>query len=134
MADSLRKSSVSSYSNKSYQRIHKFKFTNLSLSYQIRRQVYEILISFDDNRNFELEKEEITRALVEILDESQEELAYITRNVYRYDTNQDGIITYEEFVLIRLFRPTSALSSTSEKWRSKGSTGKGPTSGAATGS
>lgn len=54
-----------------------------------------MLISFDDNVNYEFEKEEIKKALVEILDETDAEIAYVVNNVFRYDSNHDGIVTYE---------------------------------------
>lgn len=57
-----------------------------------------MLISFDDNVNYEFEKEEIKKALVEILDETDAEIAYVVNNVFRYDSNHDGIVTYEQFV------------------------------------
>lgn len=78
----------------SYRRVLKYKFTNLRLSFQVRQRVYELLISFDDNVNYEFESNEIERALVEILNESKEEVAYVVKNVFRYDTNNDGVITY----------------------------------------
>lgn len=40
----------------------------------------------------------------------------MTRNVFRYDQNSDGVITFEEFVSFSLFRPTFASKTTLEKW------------------
>ena len=37
-------------------KVRKFKFSDLSLSYQVRKKLYEMLISFDDNVNYEFEK------------------------------------------------------------------------------
>lgn len=37
-------------------KLRKFQFTDLSLSYQVRKKLYEMLISFDDNVNYEFEK------------------------------------------------------------------------------
>lgn len=52
---SSREASISINTNKSnhtVRRIRKFKFTDLSVSYEVRRRLYEMLISFDDNVNY----------------------------------------------------------------------------------
>lgn len=56
-------SQSASKSQHSVRRVRKFKFTNLSLSYEVRKRLYEMLISFDDNVNYEFEKNEIKKAL-----------------------------------------------------------------------
>ena len=70
------------------------KFSNYQLAYHVRAKVYEKLISFDDNLNYEFEEREIKKALISLLGEDKFEVTYVTRNVFRYDKNNDGIVTY----------------------------------------
>ncbi len=56
---SSKEASVTNSASKSqhnYRKLRKFKFSDLSLSYQVRKKLYEMLISFDDNVNYEFEK------------------------------------------------------------------------------
>ena len=53
---STKSGSVSQSASKMQQnvrKVRKFKFTDLSLSYEVRKRLYEMLISFDDNINYE---------------------------------------------------------------------------------
>ena len=52
---SLNLSRISSNSAKKIK--NKMKFTNYDLAYKVRSRVYELLISYDDNLNFEFEEE-----------------------------------------------------------------------------
>ena len=70
-------------------------FTQFELAYEVRSKIYSNLISFDPNLTLRLESSQIEKALTSLFKETPEEVAYVTRNVSRYDTNNDGIITYE---------------------------------------
>lgn len=53
---STKSGSVSQSASKMQQnvrKVRKFKFTDLTLSYEVRKRLYEMLISFDDNINYE---------------------------------------------------------------------------------
>lgn len=39
-------------SQHNYRKLRKFTFTDLSLSFQVRKRLYEMIISFDDNVNY----------------------------------------------------------------------------------
>lgn len=57
--------------------------------------------------------------MMTILGEDESEVHYVVKNVFRYDRDNDGAVTYTQFVFILLFRPTLVLSSISVKWQSK---------------
>jgi Ca2+-binding EF-hand superfamily protein len=66
----------------------------------VRKRLYELIISFDEKNRYRFEEMDIRKALVEILSESESEIAYVVKNVFRYDTDHDGVVTYEEFVSV----------------------------------
>ena len=74
--------------------INPFTFTDMSMASEVRTIVFTLLVRFDENRNNEFEEEEIKEALIKLLNEDPSELIYVTRNVFRYDLNNDGIVTY----------------------------------------
>lgn len=83
--------------------IVRFKFISYDLAEKVRQRVLELLIPYDRNRDKFLEKIEIENALIGILRENDKELLYVTRNVFRYDKDNDGKVTYSQFVITLLF-------------------------------
>lgn len=73
-----------------------FHFTNWDLSNLVRKTVWDLLVKFDKNKDEKFDEAEIQDALVTLLKESEHELAYVTRNVFRYDRDGDKNVTYEE--------------------------------------
>ena len=55
----------------------------------------ECLIPYDVDKNHEFDQKEIENAMVGLLKESEQELSYVTKNVFRYDVNNDGEVTYD---------------------------------------
>lgn len=51
---------------------------------------------YDKNRDQQFDEKEITDALVNLLKENEHELYYMVKNVFRYDRNSDGMVTYDE--------------------------------------
>lgn len=49
------------------------------------------------------------------------EVQYVVNNVFRYDVDNDGAVTYTEFVHFLLFRLISAWNNISERWLFKDS-------------
>ena len=54
------------------------------------------MIPYDVNQDKHFDEKEIQNALVGLLKENQYELAYVTRNVFRYDRDGDKNVTYTE--------------------------------------
>ena len=79
--------------------IQRFTFSDHTLAIKVRSQVYDSLAKYDFNRNGLFEEDEIRQALIEILGEDQNEVKYVVKNVFRYDKDNDGCITYDEFVI-----------------------------------
>lgn len=52
----LSQANSASKSQRNYRKLRKFTFTDLTLSFQVRKRLYELIISFDDNVNYEFEK------------------------------------------------------------------------------
>jgi len=73
------------------------------------------------DKDEEFNKTEIEAALVGLLRESPKELEYVTKNVFRYDRDNNNVVTYDELVNFDLFRQTLPLSSTLDKWPSSDS-------------
>lgn len=73
------------------------------------------------DKDEEFNKTEIEAALVGLLRESPKELEYVTKNVFRYDRDNNNVVTYDELVNFDLFRQTLPLSSISDKWPSSDS-------------
>lgn len=73
-----------------------FNFSNYDLSDLVRKTVWDLLIQFDKNKDLKFDEHEIQDALITLLKENQHELAYVTRNVFRYDRDGDKNVTYEE--------------------------------------
>lgn len=57
--------------------------------------MFEALSQFDKNRDKQFDEREITDALVNLLKENEHELYYMVKNVFRYDRNSDGMVTYD---------------------------------------
>lgn len=75
---------------------NKFVFSDYAFARLVRQAVWNKLIPYDKDKNEEFSKDEIEAALVGLLKEKQEELLYVTKNVFRYDRNNDGEVTYHE--------------------------------------
>ena len=58
--------------------------------------MYELLITYDADKDEEFSKEEIEHALVDLLKSNQDDLRYVTANVFRYDRDNNNIVTYDE--------------------------------------
>lgn len=104
--------------------VRKFAFSDLTLAYKVRGIMREELIKFDANGNERFEENEIKQAMITILGESENELHYVVKNVFRYDRDNDKMVTYDELVLPLPRRPTSVSNSTSGRWPSSASTAK----------
>jgi Ca2+-binding EF-hand superfamily protein len=74
----------------------KFNFSNFEFAMQVRKRMYDCLVPFDRNRDKEFDEREVTDALVNLLRENEHELYYMVKNVFRYDRNSDGRVTYDE--------------------------------------
>jgi Ca2+-binding EF-hand superfamily protein len=74
----------------------KFNFSNYDLSDEVRKKVWDLLVKYDKNKDSRFDENEIHEALIDLLKENQHELAYVTRNVFRYDKDGDRNVTYEE--------------------------------------
>lgn len=74
----------------------KFNFSNYDLAKRVRARVFELLIPFDANKDKKFDEPEIRNALITLLKENEYELAYVTRNVFRYDRDNDKNVTYDE--------------------------------------
>jgi Ca2+-binding EF-hand superfamily protein len=81
-------------------RYNKFTFSDFRFAAFVRARMLEVLVQFDANGNQMFEEEEIKTALVQVLNESPEELYYVVQNVFRYDRDGDGKITIREFVSV----------------------------------
>lgn len=77
-------------------KVTKFVFSNYDLSDLVRKRVWELLIPFDTNKDLTFDEDEIHKALIHLLKESELELKYMTRNVFRYDKDGDKNVTYDE--------------------------------------
>ena len=75
----------------------KFVFSDYSFSKKVRARVYELLVPYDFDRNQQFNEAEINAALTGLLREDENELKYVTRNVFRYDRDNNKEVTYDEF-------------------------------------
>lgn len=73
-----------------------FAFSDLSLAYEVRKKCYSLLEQFDQNKDLLFDESEIKEALSVLLKESEHELQYVTKNVFRYDRDGDKNVTYDE--------------------------------------
>ena len=67
-----------------------FVFSDYSFARKVRQRVLECLIPYDVDKNHEFDQKEIENAMVGLLKENENELSYVTKNVFRYDVNNDG--------------------------------------------
>lgn len=54
------------------------------------------MAEFDTNNNKEFEETEIIEILQKLMKEDKNEVRYVVANVFRYDKNNDKIVTYDE--------------------------------------
>ena len=66
--------------------------------------MYNILTQFDANNNQTFEQDEIKNVLVQIFGEKPDEEQYVTKNLHRYHPDEDGKVTYKDFVNERIDR------------------------------
>jgi Ca2+-binding EF-hand superfamily protein len=74
----------------------KFQFSNYDFAIEVRKRMLQALTPFDKNRDNLFDEKEITDALVQLLKENQHEVYYMVKNVFRYDRNLDGKVSYDE--------------------------------------
>lgn len=74
----------------------KFVFSDYSFAKKVRARVFELLVPYDLDKNAELNEAEIRGAMIGLLKEDENELAYVTKNVFRYDKDNNGEVTYDE--------------------------------------
>lgn len=77
-------------------KLSNYRFSNLELAKRIRLSIISLVSTFDKNHNRLLEENEIIDLLVTLLNESETEIRYVIRNVFRYDRNNDWKVTFEE--------------------------------------
>jgi len=73
-----------------------FNFSSYAFAKKVRDRVLECLIPYDADKDQLFTEQEIKNALVGLLKESELELQYVTRNVFRYDRDNDKCVTYDE--------------------------------------
>jgi Ca2+-binding EF-hand superfamily protein len=76
--------------------VTKFKFSNLDLARRARLRTLELILEFDANKNSNLEEDEIINILKKLMKSDDFDVFYVIANVFRYDVNNDGFITYDE--------------------------------------
>jgi Ca2+-binding EF-hand superfamily protein len=62
----------------------------------IRTITISILSRYDFNKNYEFERDEIIAILRDVFNESPTEIDYVLLNMFRYDTNGDKSVSYDE--------------------------------------
>lgn len=73
-----------------------FRFSSLDLARRARKRTLELIEQFDVNHNRNLEDDEIIEILTKLMKSDQFDIFYVLANVFRYDVNSDGLITYDE--------------------------------------
>ena len=63
----------------------------------IRLRLIEFIKKYDRDNSLTFEKNEIINFMREVFQEDNTEIDYVTRNVFRYDQDGDGKVTYDEF-------------------------------------
>lgn len=70
--------------------VQKFNFSDYSFARKVRARVLELLIPYDKDQNKQFDEKEIQDALIGLLKEDENELKYVTKNVFRYDRDNNG--------------------------------------------
>jgi len=73
-----------------------FKFSSLDLARRARKRTLELIEIFDVNKNRNLEENEIIEILTKLMKSDEFDIFYVLANVFRYDVNNDGLVTYDE--------------------------------------
>ena len=60
--------------------------------------MYNILTQFDADHNEYFDQDEIKNVLIQIFGEKPDEEQYVIKNMHRYDPDEDGKVTYKDFV------------------------------------
>jgi len=73
-----------------------FRFSSLDLARRARKRTLELIEMFDTNKNRNLEENEIIEILTKLMKSDEFDIFYVLANVFRYDVNNDGLVTYDE--------------------------------------
>jgi Ca2+-binding EF-hand superfamily protein len=76
--------------------VTRFKFSNLDLARRARIRTLQLILQFDANKNSNLEEDEIIEILKKLMKSDNFDIFYVVANVFRYDVNNDGFISYDE--------------------------------------
>ena len=75
-----------------------YKFSNHDLARRVRAHLFALIAKFDLNKNLTFEETEIINIL-KVLNKSDDlDIFYVVANVFRYDTDGDKRVTYDELV------------------------------------
>jgi Ca2+-binding EF-hand superfamily protein len=75
-----------------------YKFSNYDLARRARAHLFLLLEKFDLNKNLTFEEGEIINILKTLLKSDDLDIFYVVANVFRYDTDGDRRVTYDELV------------------------------------
>jgi Ca2+-binding EF-hand superfamily protein len=75
-----------------------YKFSNYDLARRARAHLFLLLEKFDLNKNLTFEESEIINILKTLLKSDDLDIFYVVANVFRYDTDGDRRVTYDELV------------------------------------
>lgn len=77
-------------------RVIPFHFSDLSLARRVRERTLELIEKNDEDKNKNLEDREIVNILQKLMKSDVFDIFYVQANAFRYDSNMDGFITYDE--------------------------------------
>jgi len=67
----------------------------MDLARRARLKALDLIFQFDANKNSNLEQDEIIEILKKLMKSDASDIFYVVANVFRYDINGDGFITYD---------------------------------------
>ena len=73
-------------------------YSNLTLARKVRAQPTSLIQQFDLNKNGIFEPQEIINMLRTLIEADETELRYVTSNMFRYDRDNDGVISCQELI------------------------------------
>lgn len=73
-----------------------FNFTDLGLARRVRERTIQLIEINDEDKNKNLEDTEIVNILQKLMHSDVFDIFYVQANAFRYDSNMDGYITYDE--------------------------------------
>ena len=74
------------------------QYKNLSLARRVRDTTTTFIKDYDVNHNGIFEESEIISLLRTIIEADETELKYVTSNMFRYDRDNDGVISGDELI------------------------------------